>query len=33
MAKHKTNCKRIKVCGKMRKLCWNKNGIKSNTKA
>ena len=34
MAKHKkTGCKTVKVCGKKRKLCWGKHGIKSNKAA
>jgi len=29
----KYECKVVKICGQRRKLCYGKNGIKSNTKA
>lgn len=34
MAKSKkpANCHRVTICGKRRKLCWGKHGIKSNSK-
>lgn len=29
--KRKSGCKIVTVCGKRRRLCWGKKGIKSNT--